>query len=49
MQDPASTVRPGDHVRVQVSTPMAYVTPFLPSLRGGPLQVRAAIDVTVEG
>ena len=49
MQDPAASVRPGDHIRVRVSTSFAILTPLVGQLIGNQLTITGSQEVVVQG
>jgi len=49
MQDPAATIRPGDHIRVRVSSSFAVLTPLVGQLIGNPVTMTGSQEVVVQG
>ena len=49
MQDPAATIRPGDHIRVRVSSSFAILTPLVARLVGNQLTITGSQEVVVQG
>ena len=49
MQDPAATIRPGDHIRVRVSTSFAILTPLVGQLIGNQVTMTGSQEVVVQG
>jgi Flp pilus assembly protein TadG len=49
MQDPAATVRPGDRIRVRVSSSFAILTPLVAQLVGNQLTITGTQEVVVQG
>ena len=49
LQDPAGTVRPGDRIRVRVSTSFTILTPLVAQLVGNQLTMTGSQEVVVQG
>lgn len=49
MQDPGSTVAPGDRVRVRVSTIFPVLTPLIGQLVGNEITITSSSEVVVQG
>lgn len=49
MQDPAATIRPGDRIRVRVSSSFAILTPVVAQLFGNQMTITGTQEVVVQG